>query len=154
MNEHTLTVPAEYAEHFRAAMVEEIAFDAGMLQRERGRTRCREDEPADKSNAADLRWMTDQLTGDAALFEQMGHEGEIEVRTADVGALAHACETMAEKVIGPEITHHLSYAPLDPEALRPLIDGLSWAVEKVAELTPAALAQTREMAAAREMAVA
>ncbi len=33
MQEHTLTVPAEYAEHFRAAMLEEIAFDAVASER-------------------------------------------------------------------------------------------------------------------------
>lgn len=138
MHEHTLTVPAEHAEHFRAAMVEEIAFDTRMLQGEReNAARRAENELAAKSNAADLRSMTDQLTRDAALLEQAGQDGPIEIRTADVGGLAHVCEQMAQKVVGPQLARRLDYCPLDGEAvaeLRPLLATLGWALERAAEL--------------------
>ncbi|MGI8661492.1 MAG: hypothetical protein ACR2LH_10800 [Thermoleophilaceae bacterium] len=138
MHEHTLTVPAEHAEHFRAAMVEEIAFDTRMLQGERENApRRAANELAAKSNAADLRSMTDQLICDAGLLEQMGDDGPIEFRTADVGGLAHVCEQMAQKVIAPQLARRLDYVPLDGEALaelRPLLAALAWVLDRAAEL--------------------
>jgi hypothetical protein len=45
MAEHTLTVPAEFAEDFRAAIVREIALDIRWIEDDRRRTTATKHKP-------------------------------------------------------------------------------------------------------------
>ncbi len=129
-----LTVPPEYIDSFRAAVRQEIDHDARVIGDEEWiRENC------ERSNLLDLPGQIDLLNRDLALLgrlEQTGGE-PVNLDDVDVETLAHAAETMAQKVVGLKLSEQLEYGPLDEfEAgkLRPLIAELSWAIERAAEL--------------------
>ena len=138
----TLTVPAKYAEDFRAALAYEIGFDAKCVQDERKAVLTAIEERRENVAARneDLRSNMRLLHRDAELFAEVGlagTEGDIEIRGADLETLAHVCETMARRVIGPHLADQLDIGPMDSKQggeLRKLIEPLTWAIERAGEL--------------------
>lgn len=133
MPEVTLTVPAEFAEDFRAAIVREIAFDVrGIEDDENARAdRLAGSIFAEESNGEDERHHREQLAEDMALACRVGiaETGAIEVTSSDASQLAHICERMAQDVVQPQIARALAISPLDDgAAVRPMIAALTWAV--------------------------
>jgi len=136
----TMTIPAEYADDFRAAIVGELAQTIEHVQTERKRFEertWRRDPLADVSEA-DLSGAMRLVARDARLLAQIGHEGiaDLQVDIDDEGTLAHVFETMARDVVGPRLTEALTVGPMEPEwtrELTPLIGRLSWAIDRAAE---------------------
>lgn len=142
MNE--LTVPAEYVEDFRAAIVSEIDHEA--VQVESHRKKAAEYEKRGRGAAAetqreDMRNSMDLLVRDAALLALPAHndrDHRIEVLDqGDAETVAHVLETMAQKIVGPRLAEELGYGPMDGHAaveVREAIARLSWTVDHAAEL--------------------
>ena len=151
MTNATLTVPAEHAEDFRTAMLEEIAFDVDWVQGHRkslDEARAYETDRIDVSQA-DLLAAARELEHDARLFSQVGGAGEgaFEIRTDNAAALAHMCETLASKVLAPKLARAVNTSPIDSDwapTIRALIASLSWAVDHAAELHDKAAAERKE----------
>lgn len=141
MPEVTLTVPEQFAEDFRAAIVREIAFDVRSIeddQKARGE-QLTGSAFAKKLNAADVRLHLEQLTADMAIAAQarLTEEGCVEVTSPEAGMLAHVCENMAQEVVGPQIAAALEVGPLDEgvaNTLRPMVASLMWAVDNAERL--------------------
>lgn len=142
MSEFTLTVPAEHAERFRAAIVEEIDIDTEWIKGRRGDMVEAMVYESDRVaiHRVDMRCAMEALERDAATLQpiDLAGEGPVTIRTDDpevIADLAHVCETMARTVVGDELHDQLQLGPMeDPERLRPLIASLSWAVERAGEL--------------------
>jgi len=152
MGEITLKVPAEHVEDFRAALAHELGEEAGYVKKERRKYLEALDWKSEgDASDADLRGTMKMLTRDAELFLQAGFEGEgdIEINMEDdVGVVAYACETVARKIIGPQLVEALDCGPFDAEyaaKLRALINRLTWAIDQAAE-TNAAYFAGREKA--------
>jgi hypothetical protein len=129
---HTLTIPAERLDSFRAAVSEELAFEAA----------CVNDEASDDQSAARL------LDQDAALLRQLlGAGAEAREVQADAATLAHALHTMATTVVMPKLAEALEIGPLDPEEVRPALAELTWAIDRAEAFFELA---DREMKAERE----
>ena len=138
MPDVTLTVPAEFAEEFRAAVVREIAFDVRQIEDDQAQlVECKAGTVFEgRYNAADARLHLSQLAADAALAGKVDLEasGAVEL-TAPAEQLAHVCELMAQEIIRPRISRALDVCPVDNgEALRPMIAALSWAVDNAERL--------------------
>ena len=144
MADATLTVPAEYAEDFRAALVYELAEEAGYVKNER--KKLRKARYLDREHASDdgLRMAMGLLERDVALCAQVGFledTGAIEIPVEgvrdDLGTLGHVCETVARKIIGPRLAEALDCGPFDEKAaveLRELMERLAWAIDRAAEV--------------------
>lgn len=122
MHEHTLTVPAEYAEQFHCAVLREIKSDSEGV------------EDALKEGPESVREWTQRLNQSVALANQVPAElnnKPVPVRS-DAETLAHACEALARQVVGPRIQGALMIGPMDehavPEDLQ-LLGAARWAVE-------------------------
>ena len=146
----TLTVPAEHAEDFRAALVEEVASDAQSVQNDRKELeeRMAEGRTDLDIRRADLRNAIQQLDRDIGLGVLVGldGEGEIEIRNADPADLFHVCETMARRVVEPRLRRALEYGPIDSDGARAQLAPLSWAINRAEELERAGVAGRREAA--------
>lgn len=135
MSEVALTVPAKYADDFRAALAHELGDEAGYVKKERKEfleaLEWRED-----ANDGDLRGAMRMLTRDAELFLQAGFEGTGDIEISiddDVGAVPFAFETVARNVVGPQLVELLDCGPFDSAyavKLRDLIDRLTWAIDQ------------------------
>lgn len=136
--ESNLTVPAEYADEFRHAVVQEIHRDTNYIEGHRSDLLKAAEERSNLAvHAEDLRASMRQLERDVRLLETVGYEGDgpIEIRTDDSDTLAHALESMAQRVVGPLIQDAVEVTPIDVEhaaTLRPLIERLSWAADQAA----------------------
>ena len=145
MSEFTLTVPAEYAEDFRAALVEEIASDIQNVQHDR---RALAERMADGRTdldirKVDLRNAMRQLDRDIGLGVLVGLEGdgEIEIRNANPADLFAICEAMARVVVEPRLRQALEYGPIDSGGARSQLGALSWAIDHAEELERAGIAE-------------
>ena len=141
MAEHTLTVPAEYAEDFRAALAHDIAEEAGYVERDRKKLlTVIENRKDTEFQRNELRSTMKMLDRSAELFRQVGHEdsGDIEISMGDdLGVVAYVFETVARKIIGPQLADALHVGPIDQEwaaQLRELIERLTWAIDQAAEV--------------------
>lgn len=141
MSKVTLAVPEEYAEDFRAAIVEEIASDIAGLKTNRKELAERRWRMPDRPNGdEDVRNIERLLERDVALATQIGVShvrGEIAVHSDDVATVQFAFETMARDIVGPRLAEELSSTPIDRnQATRigRLIEEVSWAVERAGEL--------------------
>ncbi len=141
MTEHTLTVPGEYAEDFRLALVEEIAFQARAVKDNRAelvRRRFMREEPQ-PGDDADVRGALKLLRQDGELAAQVSMEAltePFEVQVDDLATVQHAFETMVRSVVGPRLAEELDTSPLDTgqvERLRALMEELRWTVEQAGE---------------------
>lgn len=143
MAEHRLTVPAEFAEDFRAAIVREIAFDIRQIEDDR---KARLEDRAGgmpRLHAAkadeDAQSHLGQLADDMALAQQVDltGTGEITLTFTDAGQVAHICEEMAQEVVGPYIARLLEFGPLDDSVepqIREAVESLSWAAATARDL--------------------
>jgi hypothetical protein len=141
MSSHSshLIVPAEYAEDFRAAVVEEIANTARHAQEERAELEQRtyERDPRADLTAGDLAGVMLLLARDARVLVDVGHHGsgDIQVDIDADGTLAHVFESMARDVIGPRLADALRVCPIEADyaaELTGLIGRLSWAIDQAA----------------------
>ena len=112
----TLTVPGAYAEDFRAAAAAELKEEAGYVLKEREQIleakHCygEDDKRADDEG---LRMALKMLVTDAVVYQQVGSEGceDITIDLADRhGCLAHVCETLARRIVGPQLQAELDVA--------------------------------------------
>ncbi|SEH10157.1 hypothetical protein [Thermoleophilum album] len=124
----SVTVPAALVDDMRAAVFCEIASDADGIKHE-----------ANSGEVEEVRACAWCLTDDLALLAQLPDEVEGPV-TVEGGreALAHVCEALARDVLAPRLASRLRYTitrrDLDELGIRPLLDGIAWAVEQAAEL--------------------
>ena len=140
MADHTLTAPAEYVDDFRAALMAEITWSAGVAEEHR-----------EAGEREDLRCAIRLLEEDASLLSQLESQhpddprAPVELAADDhIEALEHACATMASKIIGPKLEDEVGYSPMDERQagrVRTQIARLSWAVDRAAEMCAAAAAQ-------------
>jgi hypothetical protein len=141
----TLTVPSEYVEDFRAAIVEELALDTGNVQELRAKVYDPYEQHAALA-AQDLRGAIRFLAQDAALFDQLhAADGTLEP-DSDAETLAQTCETMARKIVGAELDRQLRFAPIDAaaaERLRDVMARLSWAIDNAARLHDVAVRERK-----------
>lgn len=136
-----LTVPGAYAEDFRAAAAAELKEEAGYVLKERAKIleakHCfgEDDKRTDDES---LRMALRMLVTDAAVYQQVGSEGggDIVIDLTDRhGCLAHVCETMARRILGPQLQTELDIGPMDrkeAERLHTLIAELTWAIDSAA----------------------
>jgi len=136
MSDATLTVPAKYADDFRAALVHELVEEARLAKkgrREYLEAVVEERYGGKKADDADWRGYLKLLDRDAELYRQAGYEGtgDIEISVEDdLGVVAFACETVARKVVASQITDALEAGPFDAKQaarLRELMERLAWA---------------------------
>lgn len=126
----TLTVPLEYVERFRQALVYEINLDAtadaitpaGMQHEHRSRRLVN----------ADLRAAASTVAGDLDLLAQVPDEpdGPVCLRTDEPDALAHACEAMARVVVGPRLAELVGMGPFEDDLAAQIADAaeaVKWA---------------------------
>lgn len=142
MGEVAMTVPARYADDFRAALAHELGVEAGYVEKEREKfleaLTCKSGN-ADQLGA-DLRGAMKMLSRDAELLLQAGYEesGDVEISLEDdLGTVAYACETVARNIVGPQLVEALEVGPFDSKyvpKLRDLVDRLTWAIDSAAEL--------------------
>jgi len=131
-----LTVPAEYVEDIRAALVSEIKFEADRIADHAMPGRFEEQAEV---RFADVRNDVRLMGHDVALFDQLdGVEGDatltVEGQEA-LDSLPHAFEAMA-RLIAPRLAEELDCTPLDQEAaskIRALTDRLARAVDRAAD---------------------
>jgi hypothetical protein len=155
----TVTVPAEYADDFREAVIEEIAQQVEFNKKDRAELaeaiKYRKPEKTIEIDRADLALSTRLLIKDTRLLDLVSAaEGELSVpveRGDGDGTLSYAFETMARKVVGPRLTEALGFGPFVAESedeLRELTSRLMWAVEQAAALNetrrPDALRKTED----------
>jgi hypothetical protein len=139
----TLTVPGTYAADFRAAAAVELAEEAGYILKERQKIREARryaDERTAEARAADLQNVLRMLTTDAAIFQQAGTEGtdDITIQLTDrYGCLAHVCETVARRIVGPELVSNIECGPIDrslADKISEQLVELTWAIDAAAEV--------------------
>ncbi len=139
----TLTVPAKYADDFRAALVHELAGEARLAKKGRKEyleAVVEERYGGKKADDADWRGTLKMLDRDAELYRQAGYEGtgDIEISVEDdLGVVAFACETVARKVVAPRLVDALGCGPFDEDyavKLRELMERLTWAIDRAAEV--------------------
>lgn len=148
---HTFTVPASYAEHFRAALIHEIDADHRLFGEDpdtAARAIASGERPA-QLLVADMETWTRQLATDVGMLAQFPDEidGSVELPADD--AIAHILETMASKVILPALSDGLGYTPYDGElaqGLGDLVAALSWAIENAVALHAAAAEHREDLA--------
>lgn len=170
-------IPAEYVEDFRAAVVDEIRWEANCivedvrkstpdegaildaLEQDAEETQAR-DALAKRDAAvrfADVRSDVGLMAHDVALFDQLEEApagGDVELRAEGLGAmesLPHVFEAMARKVVGPRLQEALEVGPMDLDWLpkiREPVERLTWAVDRAAEYHKQA-AEARELAGGR-----
>ena len=141
MRNVTLTVPAEYAEDFRAALVHDLAEETGYVKKERKELLNVIEMRKDTESQRDAhRTAMKMLDREVELFRQAGYEGagDIEISMGDdQGVVAYAFETVARQIIGPRLADALHVGPIDQEwaaQLRELIERLTWAIDQAAEV--------------------
>jgi hypothetical protein len=153
----SITIPAQYAEDFRAAITEEIALQAKFVRSDQKKAiewEASGDDDRAAGSREDARHGRYLLAGDAALLGRVGREGtdELQIRVTDAdeaGMVAHALEVMARKIVGRRIKRSLSYSPIDGEAAPGLVElaaRLMWTVERSAEWHQIALGAEQEAA--------
>ncbi len=136
MGEVTLQVPAEHVEDFRAALAYELGQEAGYVADERKKFCEALAWGRENASDGDLRGAMKLLTRDAEMFVQAGFEGTgpIEISMEDEGGVvAFACETVARKIVGPQLAEALDCGPFDSDyapKLRELVDRLTWAIDQ------------------------
>ncbi len=80
------------------------------------------------------------LAVDAALYRQVGTEGadDLTIELADpYGCVSHVVETVARRIVGPELASALGVGPIDRDyakKLHELIEELTWAIDAAAAL--------------------
>jgi hypothetical protein len=148
----SVTIPAEYVQDFRAAVVSEIRWEAECIVKDAAKAtpdefailkRLDEPEPADVAvSYADVRNDARLMGHDVALFDQLedvqaDSDAELHLEgLAAMESLAHVFEAMARNVVGPRLAEALGVGPIDAGWL-PKINGqierVSWAAERAAE---------------------
>lgn len=137
-----MTVPARYADDFRAALAYELGVEAGYVKKEREKflEALTWESGSSARRREDLRCAMKMLSRDAELLLQAGYEesGDVEISLEDDGGgVACACETVARNIVGPRLVEALEVGPFDSEyvpKLRDLVDRLTWAIDSAAEL--------------------
>ena len=148
----TVTIPAEYVEDFRAALVSEIRWEAQCILKDADRAapdaatilkRLDEPDPEAVEAYADVRGDARLMSHDVALFDQLAEavicDGSVELDVEGpeaLDAVPHVFEAMASKVVGPRLEAALGVGPMDRDWLpkiREQIERVSWAVERAAE---------------------
>lgn len=135
-----LTIPGEYMDDFRDAVVFEIADGTNAVETNRKAIRDAADLRKDAWQATcevDWRCSVRLLAQDGVLLDQLeGAEPDQEFKaSADDATLAHACHAMARKVIAPRVRHLLDYSPISEDVLTDLreqLARLSWAIDNSA----------------------
>ncbi len=141
MGEVTLKVPGEYADDFRMAILEEIAFDTRMIlgDKKERLERAGGEQLVRPELSADLPDHRRQLLADAGLLEQAGEPGgrdPVQLH-GDLSAISHICETMARDVIRPRLDSALMTGPIeerDADVIHELTRRATWAADKASEL--------------------
>ncbi len=135
-----LTVPAEYVEDFRAAMLEEIATDTRWVKSQwKALAAATERGAATDAVRADLSGSKRHLAQDVELLAQAGLDGDgaIEISdSCDTSTIAHVCETMARDIVGAQLHDALACSPIAVEeapGLRRLVEELGWAIARAEE---------------------
>jgi hypothetical protein len=149
-DEVRVTVPAEYAEDFRAALEHEIAMEVECVKDEDARIsralECRQDvSTADRDGARRMLALQANLLGQVEAAD-----GDIEVALVDrYGVVAHVFETMARDIVGLKIMDEMGPSPIgsdDLPKLRALTERLSWTLETTARLHDKAVVAVRAVA--------
>jgi hypothetical protein len=138
MTEVTLKVPADYVEDLRLAAVVELGQDADGLKSVAGEL-TRRSTPWEAADLVDVHQsarclgevveLLDQLL-DPAIWRSAAVRGE-------PSTLAHALETLADKILAPRLNNETFVTPYDAEAVervRELTAELGWAVGESARL--------------------
>jgi post-segregation antitoxin (ccd killing protein) len=141
-----ITVPMDYIEDFRAAIVEELAFETDAAKKHRkelAEARWREDAAAIVIAAGDLAGVMDYLHDlSSLLVDVYGDEIVFDAAALRMHrkVLPYVFEAMARKVVGPRLSEEqaLGVGPMDEswaaDGLRPLVAQLSWAIDTAARL--------------------
>jgi hypothetical protein len=159
----TLKIPAEHVNAFRLAAVDELQTDAdGVADSAKEASTWISDHPTerpDKDQLADVRLSARFLSGVVDVTEQLfGAErpDAIEVR-GDVSNLAHMAETMARKIVEPQIKDEAAMGPFDTEAaekIGALTSAMGWATGEAARLHAISHAEIKAARAVDPRAVA
>jgi hypothetical protein len=133
----TVQVLPEHVEDFRAAIVDEIRWEAECIIQHGESTK-------DRIRFADVRSDAGLMAHDVALFDQLeevwkganGGNAELRVEGYEaIASVAHVFEAMARKVVGPRLQEALAVGPLDYHKvpkIRELVERLDWAVSRAA----------------------
>jgi hypothetical protein len=139
----TLTIPAEYVDDFRDAVVFEIADGTDAVETNRKAIRDAADRRQDAwRSTCEVDWRSSVrlLAEDGVLLNQLeaAEPGQEFTASADDVTLAHACAAMAEKVVGRRVKDLLIYRPIDENVateLRVQLARLSWAIDNSTRLS-------------------
>lgn len=146
----SVTIPTEYVENFRAALVYEIRWEAECIIKDAEEATPDEatilkrlDEPAPAVSYADVRMDAKLMYYDVTVFDQLSdvvpRNGAVQVLVEvpeALDTLAHAFESMARQVAGPRLKEALGVGPIDRgwlPKIREQMERVSWAVERAAE---------------------
>jgi hypothetical protein len=141
----SLTIPAEYVDDFRDAVVYEIENGTSAVETQRKAIRRSaewRDDSLERIHDDDMRLAHRLLAQDGTLLAYLENADDeepfaIPADVADAPTLAHACHAMARKVVAPRVRSLLNYGPLDTKiaaALNAQLARLSWAIESSARL--------------------
>ena len=127
-------MPAEYVEDFHAALKEEVGFGLRAVEGHRA-------NEAEEDVGASLGLVAEKIQL-AAMVKANARDDPREplVLPADdhLGDLAHACETMAVRIIAPKLQRELKPCPVDEGqviVIRALLSRMAWALDRAAELS-------------------
>lgn len=134
-----ITVPADYIEDMRSALVAELYTDADMLQVNQADAARRGGgiEDADVVDA-DVEATVNHVRKDLRALEFLlsAEPGDREILT-DRGTGFHALERMC-RLLSDRLTEHLRYTPLDVLAVLAIAKRLEWATTQAMTIDPQA----------------
>ncbi len=130
-----ITVPAEYLDDFRGALVAEIESDGEWFATHHKKIREHESEPTRiESEREDRAGALRCLLEDAEMLQQLPADENVEATVSSNGeALRHVLERVARQWTS-ELAHELDYGPANFKPAPGLLERLRWTVERVASI--------------------
>ena len=126
----TITIPAEYVEDFRSALVAEIKSDGEWFEAQYNELREAREPQRVATSRADRDGALACLLEDVGLLQQLpGVVADVAV-SSSASALLHTIERVARQWAA-QLAEELDYGPANFEAVPALLDRLRWTIERV-----------------------
>ena len=129
-----VTIPAEYLEDVRSALIDTIESDSGMLTvNQAAVVKSKADRV--ETHLEDRDTGVDILARDLRLLEQLRHATGNTKLTGDVDTLSQTLQQMV-RMLGRRLTHVSQYAPVPLGDVRELSARLRWAADEAIRIYP------------------
>jgi hypothetical protein len=140
----TITVPADYLEEMRSAVVAELHNDGNMLRTNQAELVSSRNDQLDVARA-DRESAVRLVRDDVALLDQLLAATENATVTATRATLFHALEAMGRLLV-ERLQEKCDYAPLDMTAVLDLASRLGWSAEQALRIYPEPVSSTEAVA--------